>query len=118
MQSGLAAADLFVLTSSTGRKSYEGFGICYLEANAAGTPVLAARTGGAIDAVEENVSGYFVDEPGPGQIAEALSGFLSGKRRFTAEHCREFAASFRWSRVVDRALPAYALLTAPGSRMT
>jgi len=39
----LVSADLFILTSSTLPSSHEGFGIAYLEANAAGAPVLAAR---------------------------------------------------------------------------
>lgn len=57
----LAASDLFVLVSSVLPYSHEGFGIVYLEANACGTPVLAARLGGAAEAVAEGESGMFVE---------------------------------------------------------
>jgi len=42
----LGSADLFILASSALPSSHEGFGIAYLEANALGTPVLAARLPG------------------------------------------------------------------------
>jgi phosphatidylinositol alpha-1,6-mannosyltransferase len=95
----LSTADLFILTSSTLPSSHEGFGIAYLEANAAGAPVLAARLAGAVEAVEEGVSGMFVDEPTVPQICAALERFLSGEVRFDAQRCREFASRFTWERV-------------------
>ncbi len=95
----MASADLFILPSSTLPSSHEGFGIVYLEANAAGAPVLAARLAGAIEAVEEGVSGMFVDEPTVPQIRDAVERFLSGQVNFDAGRCREFAARFTWERV-------------------
>ncbi len=43
MRAELAQSDLFVLTAAISPVSHEGFGIAYLEANACGTPTLAAR---------------------------------------------------------------------------
>jgi len=109
----LSSADLFILTSSMLPSSHEGFGIAYLEANAAGTPVLAARLAGAVEAVEEGVSGMFVDEPSVPQIQAALERFLSGQVKFDAEHCRAFAARFTWERVAEHFTSCYARVAAP-----
>jgi phosphatidyl-myo-inositol dimannoside synthase len=103
----LLESDLFVLTSSTTSQNYEGFGIVYLEANACGCPVLAARTGGASEAVDENKSGIFVDEPTVPAIASALARFFSGEIRFDANACQTFAQKFSWSQVVNHCLPYY-----------
>lgn len=103
----LSGSDLFVLTSSISSASHEGFGIAYLEANACGTPVLAARLAGAREAVEEGVSGFFVDEPAAESIAAALERFFLLQLRFNPRACRAFAARFTWKRVVDHALNYY-----------
>jgi phosphatidylinositol alpha-1,6-mannosyltransferase len=62
----LAAADLFVLATQTrkGRGSVgEGFGLVLLEAQAAGTPVIAPAHGGSREAYVEGVTGIApVDE--------------------------------------------------------
>ena len=103
----LAASDLFVLTSSVIPGSHEGFGIAYLEANACGVPVLAARLAGAVEAVKEGVSGMFVDDPGVPDIAQALEHFLSGQIKFDPRACQAFAGEFAWAKVVDHALKYY-----------
>jgi phosphatidyl-myo-inositol dimannoside synthase len=103
----LVGSDLFILTSSATPKTVEGFGIVYLEANACGVPVLAARIGGAIDAVAEGRSGMFVDAPTPQALAEALSNFLSGETRFDANECRAFAQEFSWPNVLERIIRRY-----------
>jgi glycosyltransferase involved in cell wall biosynthesis len=103
----LSESDLFVLTSSVRPASHEGFGIAYLEANACGTPVLAARLAGAVEAVAEGVSGFFVDEPSAGSIAQALERFFRQEIRFDPKACRAFASQFTWEKVVDHALDFY-----------
>ena len=71
----LAAADLFVLATQTrsGRRALgEGFGLVLLEAQAAGTPVIAPAYGGSREAYVEGVTGVApVDES-----AEALTNTL------------------------------------------
>jgi glycosyltransferase involved in cell wall biosynthesis len=89
--------------------SIEGFGIAYLEANACGTPVLAAKTAGAAEAVSEGRSGYFVEEPTVASIANALERFLKREIAFCETECRAFARRFTWPTVVDRALTFYKL---------
>lgn len=102
-----AEADLFVLTSAIIPASHEGFGIVYLEAAASGVPCLAARLAGAVEAVEDGVSGFFVDTPTRESIATALRAFLSGAIQFKPQACRDFAHKFSWARVVDHACAHY-----------
>jgi glycosyltransferase involved in cell wall biosynthesis len=103
----LGESDLFVLPSSIQRDSHEGFGIAYLEANACGTPVLAARLAGAVEAVDEGRSGFFVERPEPDAIAKALDRFLTYEIAFDRAVCRTFAARFTWDKVVDHSLGYY-----------
>ncbi len=103
-----ASSDLFVLPSAAGPKSVEGLGIVYLEANAAGTPVLATRQGGAGEALEPGVTGFLVDEPTLESVTRALEQYLSGEVSFSPEDCRDFAARFSWQHVVDHTVAVYA----------
>lgn len=107
LQHHLAASDLFILTASINPHSHEGFGIVYLEANASGVPVLAARLAGAAEAVAENSSGMFVEAPSVPAIRDALERFLSGAIRFDPEVCRNFARRFGWAKVVAHAEKYY-----------
>ncbi len=102
-----ADADLLVLAASVLPGSHEGFGIVYLEAAAAGVPSLAARLAGAAEAVEDGISGFFVDNPGQEALGEALGAYLRGERRFEAAACRAFARRYTWDKVVDHTLQYY-----------
>jgi glycosyltransferase involved in cell wall biosynthesis len=80
----------------------EDFGIAIVEAIAAGTPVLSFRGGGALEIIDEGVSGAFFDRQEVDALADALAAF-SGRefdpsamrasvRRFSAE---SFAGAIR-----------------------
>jgi phosphatidylinositol alpha-1,6-mannosyltransferase len=107
LQNLLLRSDLFVLPTSATPIAYEGFGLVYLEANACGCPVLAARIGGAAEAVEEGVSGGFVDEVTVASIGAFLGRVLSGSIQFDSAACIAFARRFSWAKVVDHCLPYY-----------
>jgi glycosyltransferase involved in cell wall biosynthesis len=53
----------------------EDFGITPVEAMAAGRPVIAYAGGGALDTVEEGVTGMFFHEPNPESLADAVRRF-------------------------------------------
>ena len=53
----------------------EDFGMAPLEANAAGRPVIAYRGGGAVETVEESVTGVFFDQADSRSLAEAIEKF-------------------------------------------
>jgi phosphatidyl-myo-inositol dimannoside synthase len=103
----LQDSDLFILTSSSSEESIEGFGIVYLEASACGIPVLAAPEGGALEAVQPLVNGFFVDKIDPQNIFVALSKFCNGHLSFNRQACRDFAAQYKWSRIIDYFIGEY-----------
>ena len=53
----------------------EDFGMAPLEANAAGRPVIAYRGGGAVETVEEEVTGVFFDNATSQSLATAIEKF-------------------------------------------
>lgn len=55
----------------------EGFGIVYLEANAAGKPVIAGKSGGVEDAVIHGHNGLLIDPCSVPEIKEAVIKLLS-----------------------------------------
>jgi len=103
-----AKADLFILVSYAEPENFEGFGIVFLEANAAGTPVLTSREGGMTDYVREGVNGFFVEAPSPAGIRAALKQFLDGHQTFDAQQVRQAPEPYRWTHIADRVLDVYA----------
>lgn len=57
----------------------EGFGMVFLEANAAGKPAVAGRTGGAAEAVADGSTGYLVDPEDADELASVLDRLLADK---------------------------------------
>ena len=81
-----AAADVFAMPcrSRLGGLEVEGFGIVFLEAAAAATPVVAGDSGGAAEAVVDGETGLVVDGRHPGAVAEAVGSLLSNPSRAAA----------------------------------
>ena len=102
----LAALDLFVLSSDR-----EGHPLAMLEAQAAGTPVLATHVGGAAEALaRDGVSqGGVLVEPDARALADALCAL--DRHRESLEHMSEFARRHAAARFDTRhMLEAYARL--------
>jgi glycosyltransferase involved in cell wall biosynthesis len=92
----------------------EGFGIVYLEANLCGKPVIAARTGGVADAVEDGVNGLLVEPDRPDQVAEAAARLLSNPAEAAAlgERGRRRACErFSWTAIAPQFRRAVTELT-------
>lgn len=64
-------ADIFVMPSKG-----EGFGIVFLEAAAAGLPVIAGNRDGSVDALADGAIGRLVDPDDPASVAEAIIAAL------------------------------------------
>ena len=99
------AADVVAVPSHN-----ESFGLVALEAQACGTPVVAARVGGLPVAVADGRSGLLVPGHGSGQWADALARVALAPRRRdelalgAVVHAREFS----WDRTTDALLDTYA----------
>jgi phosphatidylinositol alpha-1,6-mannosyltransferase len=94
----LAGADLFVLATRTrsGRSpSGEGFGLVLLEAQVAGTAVVAPASGGSRDAYLEGVTGVAPVDEGARALAGTLRDMLADRDRLA----RMGRAAGDWARV-------------------
>ena len=87
--------------------SVEGFGIVYLEASASGLPVVAARTGGAAEAVRENETGLLVPPDDPPALALALARLLDDgalRQRMGRAGRRWVEREMNWDRAAQQFL--------------
>jgi phosphatidylinositol alpha-1,6-mannosyltransferase len=80
------SADVLVTLSreSATAGGAEGFGIVCLEAAACGIPVVAGRSGGLPDAVEDGVTGFLVDPSDIGAAADTIVSLLTDSTRARA----------------------------------
>ena len=87
----------------------EAFGLVLLESLAAGTPVVAARSGGPPEIVSSDAIGRLFEPDAADDLARALDEALelSAGDAATAA-CRERARDYDWSRVVERYEEVYA----------
>ena len=98
------AADVVLVPSHS-----ESFGLVALEAQACGTPVVAAAVGGLRTAVRDGYSGVLVDGHDPVVWARVLAGFSRRRGGFPsfrpgrAEH----AAAFNWPATAERLVGVY-----------
>jgi D-inositol-3-phosphate glycosyltransferase len=96
------AADVAVVPSHN-----ESFGLVALEAQACGTPVVAAAVGGLRTAVRDGVSGVLVDGHDPRDYATAVRTVLA-RRELLSAGARRHAGLFSWDRTADALMAAYA----------
>ena len=73
------SCDLFVLL--TRRGSEESFGLVFLEANACKRAVLAGKTGGVTETVENGISGVVVDPLDLNLISESILNLLQDEQK-------------------------------------
>ncbi len=88
----LAQAEAFLFPNE------EDFGIVAVEAQAAGTPVIGYRAGGALDIIEEGVTGEFFDKQSPESLMGVMEKFnyklynhqaiVQNAARFASDHFR------------------------------
>ena len=80
------AGDVFAMPCRTRRAGLEveGLGIVFLEASATGLPVVAGRSGGSPDAVQDGVTGHLVDGRSLAQVTEAVAALLADPARARA----------------------------------
>ena len=103
-------ADWYAAATAVCVPSYnESFGLVAIEAQACGTPVIAARVGGLATAVSDGVSGILVDGHDPLDYADAFQKILSDPalRESMSQKAVRHAESFGWDVTADRTLEVY-----------
>jgi D-inositol-3-phosphate glycosyltransferase len=105
-----ALADICVVPSRT-----ETFGLVALEAQALGTPVVASAVGGLTEIIEDGQTGILVADREPQAFAGAIASLLddAALRERMGEAARLRAASFTWTRAVERLAAIYSRVTRP-----
>jgi D-inositol-3-phosphate glycosyltransferase len=99
-----SAADVVLVPSRS-----ESFGLVALEAQACGTPVVAADVGGLPYVVRDGLSGFLVDDHDPADHAERVLEILRDpglQASFAAEAVRH-ALRFTWDVTTDQMMAVY-----------
>jgi D-inositol-3-phosphate glycosyltransferase len=87
----------------------ESFGLVAVEAQAAGTPVVAAAVGGLTTVVRDGVSGLLVEGHDPADYARAIERVIASPvllQRLSEGAVRQ-AAQFAWEATAERTLEVY-----------
>lgn len=107
LRDALAAADVFAMPARTRGKGLdvEGLGIVYLEAYAAGLPVVAGNSGGAPEAVLPGETGIVVNGRSGNALVAALSYLLEDPKRAKAMGARGkkwVDEAWRWGHLIEQ----------------
>ncbi len=91
----------------------ESFGLVAMEAQACGTPVVAASVGGLRTAVRHGYSGVLVESHEPGRYARAVRELIYSPATLARlrHGARQHASRFSWSATVDSLLQLYTAVT-------
>lgn len=86
----------------------ESFGLVAVEAQAVGTPVIAAAVGGLTTVVRDGVTGLLVEGHDPADYARAIDRLaVPAYRDRLADAAAEHARGFAWERTADQTLAGY-----------
>ena len=103
-------SDIVVFPSIVDSVGYkEGMPIALLEAFAAGKPIVATRTGGFIEAIEDGWTGFLVEPKNEEQIAEKILDLLNNAqlRDKFSEKALESSKKYDWNIIVNKYLEIF-----------
>ena len=102
-------AAVFLLLPVNRGSSFEGLGLVYLEAGAAGTPSIGTRGCGAADAIVEGETGFLVTQGDARAAADALLRLLGDEalRDRMGRAARERACTWSWAALARRLVTRY-----------
>jgi glycosyltransferase involved in cell wall biosynthesis len=101
----LAAFDIFIMCSKN-----EGMGRAFVEAQAAGVPVIGTRVGGIAEVLDEGRTGYLVDPDNAHELADKIEVLYRMKthRKALSDACRKWVdPKFSAARMVDEIESVY-----------
>lgn len=74
----------------------EGFGMVAIEAAAHGTPTVAFATGGIVDAVKDNTTGFLIQNADYDTFSSRTIDILQQKITIQPTDCQKYAEQFAW----------------------
>lgn len=88
---------------------YEGFGIVFLEAMAAGCPIVTTRVAGVPEVVSHGKTGLLVEPKNEKQLAQAITKTLDSKnlRRKFSNNGKKAVRKYDWKVLADTYVSAY-----------
>jgi phosphatidylinositol alpha-1,6-mannosyltransferase len=92
-------ADIVVMPNTGDEGDVEGFGMVFLEANAAGKPVIGGRSGGTAEAIIDKETGFLVDPSDDQELRSALYSMLTDselRRRMGLAGLQRAQTEFSW----------------------
>jgi len=101
--------DLFLLTSINIGKSFEGFGLVYLEANACGKPAIGTYGCGAEEAIVDGFNGLLVPQNDIEKTGQAILKILDNESlaEELSENGRRQAKKMDWSNISEQYIQTY-----------
>jgi len=102
-------AELFCLFSQNVNHDVEGFGLVFLEAAAAGLPVVGSKNCGIDDAVQDGKNGILVATRSPDDFADAMLTILRDKemKKRMAQESLRYARECTWEKRIEEYVDIY-----------
>lgn len=102
-------AKLFILTSINENHHFEGFGIVFLEAAAAGLPVIGTLGNGIEDSVKNGYSGVLVSQNDIEATSGAIIKLLENEslRKELSLNALEWAKNHDWEKIISNYIKIY-----------
>lgn len=84
----------------------EGWGLVNIEANSAGTPVVAYNNAGLVDSIKNGTSGILTKKNNPEELAENIKSLLQDKKRYSKlqKGAIDWSKRFKWGKLVKVSL--------------
>ncbi|MDE2421507.1 MAG: glycosyltransferase family 4 protein [Gammaproteobacteria bacterium] len=89
-------ADLHIFPVKHIPEDPEGFGMVAIEAAAHGTPTVAFATGGIVDAVQHEKTGYLIENQDYQSMTDRIVQVLEKETLISEQTCMQYAEQFAW----------------------
>jgi phosphatidylinositol alpha-1,6-mannosyltransferase len=112
-----AACDIFVLPTRVEPTDFEGFGIVFLEAAAAGKPAIGGRNGGVPEAIADGETGVLVGGEDVAELAGALRSLCERhemRQRLGRAARARVLREFTWERAAAQVTEIHRTLATAG----
>ena len=102
-------AKIFVLPSVNMDHNFEGFGLVFLEAAAAGLPVIGTLGNGIEDSVKNGFNGILVEQENIEGTAQAINTMMGDKKRWEqmSQNSYKWAKDHDWPIIIDKYINLY-----------